>query len=145
MELHIEVAPRCDQFLQRGRTSAGTACRSPAWCSRQHPVGHAAGVRQRAASLFGLQTLQARIDDRLVTVRDAALQPRCLGKLRAHRPQKFAELAADAAYLENLLRGHLAVANARKVRLDFGELRLALVERRVASAPRCRMTSVSFT
>ena len=55
-----------------------------------------------------------------------------VGKLRAHRPQQLAELAADAADLENLLRGDLAVAHARQVRLDLGEPRLALIER-----PRC--------
>ena len=55
-----------------------------------------------------------------------------VGKLRAHGPQQLAELAADAADLENLLRGDLAVAHARQVRLDLGEPRLAFIER-----PRC--------
>ena len=99
---------------------------------RQHPVGHAAGVGERAACLLGLEALQTCVDDGLVAVRDAALEPRCVGKLRAHRAQQLAELAADAADLEHLLRGDLAVAHARQVRLDLGEPRLAFVER-----PRC--------
>ncbi len=84
----------------------------------QQTVSRMLGVRQHAPCLVDVEALQARVDDRLVALMDVVAQRSDQRKLRPHLAQKLTQLLADAADLQDLLRGRRALARAGDLGVD---------------------------